>query len=97
MEPWQGVDAEQCGEPVFPHDGVTDTTWSYDEGAGTLTLDGFGSYLGLPKAVNDGELPAVSVPTSITYNIVLEDNNRTMIVSIEAGDGVFWTYKLVKN
>ena len=39
----------------------------------------------------------VSVPTSITYNIVLEDNNRTMIVSIEAGDGVFWTYKLVKN
>ncbi|MDG1389830.1 MAG: glycoside hydrolase family 16 protein [Halioglobus sp.] len=97
LEPWQGVDAEQCGEPVFPHDGVTDTTWSYDEGAGTLTLDGFGSYLGLPKAVNDGELPAVSVPTSITYNIVLEDNNRTMIVSIEAGDGVFWTYKLVKN
>jgi beta-glucanase (GH16 family) len=95
LEPWQGVDAEQCGEPVFPHDGMTESTWSYDEEAGTLVIDGFGSYVGLPKAVNEGELPAVSVPTSITYNVEFEDNN-TLQVSIEAGDGVYWQYKLVK-
>jgi beta-glucanase (GH16 family) len=97
LEPWQGVDAEQCGEPVFPHDGEGDATWSYDEDDGTLTIDGFGAYLGLPKAVNEGELPNVPVPTSVTYDIVLEDGNMTMQVSIEAGPGVFWQYKLVKN
>ena len=96
LETWQGVTEEMCAPPAFPHDGMTDATWSLDEGAGTLVLDGFGAYLGVPKAVNESELPAVSTPTSITYNVVFEGSN-TMIVSIEAGDGVFWTYKLLKN
>ena len=76
---------------------MSDATWSYDEDSGTLTIDGFGAYIGLPKAVNDGELPAVPVPTSVAYEIVLEDGNTVMLVSIEAGPGVFWQYKLVKN
>ncbi len=76
---------------------MSEATWSYDEDAGTLIIDGFGAYLGLPKAVNEGELPAVPVPTSITYSIVFDDNNNTMSVSIEAGDGVWWQYKLVRN
>ena len=75
---------------------MSDATWSYDEGAGTLVIDGFGAYLGLPKAVNEGELPGVATPTSITYSVVFE-NAGTMIVSIEAGPGVFWQYKLVRE
>ncbi|WP_053990478.1 hypothetical protein [Mangrovimonas sp. TPBH4] len=96
LEPWQGMDPEACGTPVAPHDGSNPATFTYNEGDGTLTLNGQGAYLGLPKANNDGELPNVAVPSSITYDITLLDNNNTMIVSIEAGSGVFWTYKLVR-
>jgi len=35
-------------------------------------------------------------PASVTYNVVFIDDN-TINVSIEAGAGVFWQYKLVKN
>lgn len=96
LETWQGVAAEQCGVPVAPHDGSANATFVYDEGAGTLTVNGTGAYIGLPKANNEGELPNVAVPSSITYNVTLMDNNNTMIVSVEAGAGVFWTYKLVR-
>ncbi|WMI69151.1 PKD domain-containing protein [Mangrovimonas sp. YM274] len=96
IEPWQGMDPEACGAPVAPHDGSNPATFTYNEGDSTLTLNGTGAYLGLPKANNDGELPNVAVPSSITYDITLLDNNNTMIVSIEAGSGVFWTYKLVR-
>jgi hypothetical protein len=96
LEAWQGVAADQCGAPVAPHDGTADASWSYDEEAGTLTIDGYGAYLGLPKAVNEGELPGVSVPTSITYNVEFENTN-TMNITIEAGGGVWWQYKLVRD
>ncbi|WP_420601579.1 hypothetical protein [Flagellimonas sp.] len=96
IEGWQGG-SEACGAPVAPHDGTASATFSYDSGAGTLTIDGSGAYIGLPKAVNAGELPNVAVPNSITYNITLSDNDTTMNVVIEAGSGVFWQYKLVKD
>ena len=96
LEGWQGVADDQCGTPVAPHDGSADATWTLDEDAGTLTLDGFGAYFGLPKAVNEGELPGVSVPTSVTYNVEFENTN-TMNVSIEAGPGVWWQYTLVSD
>jgi hypothetical protein len=96
LEPWQGVAAEQCGTPVAPHDGTADATWSYDEDAGTLVIDGFGAYIGLPKGVNEGELPNVAVPTSITYNATFADAGNAT-VTIEAGPGVWWTYELVKT
>ena len=95
IEGWQGG-GDSCGPPVAPHDGSTPATYVYDSGAGTLTVNGTGSYIGLPKAVNAGELPNVAVPSSITYDITLTDNNNTMTVIIEAGGGVFWTYKLVR-
>ena len=97
LEPWQGVASDQCGTPVAPHDGSAMATFIYDEGVGTVTLNGTGAYIGLPKANNDGELPNVAVPASITYNVTLSDNNNTMIVGIEAGSGVFWTYKLIRH
>ncbi len=98
LETWQGVAADGCGTPVAPHDGSNAATWEFDSGAGTVTLDGVGAYLGLPKAWNGGELsdPA-DAPDSIIYNITLSDNNNTMTLVIECGTGVFWTFKLVAD
>ena len=50
------MDADQCGVPVAPHDGSNTATWDYDQSTGQLTLTGLGAYLGLPKAVNTGEM-----------------------------------------
>lgn len=95
IEGWQGG-GDTCGTPVAPHDGSNSATYSYNAGAGTLTLNGVGAYIGLPKANNQGELPNVAVPNSITYNATLVDANN-MDVYIESGAGVFWQFKLVKN
>lgn len=95
IEPWQGG-SDSCGTPVAPHDGSNPATYTYNAGAGTITLNGTGAYIGLPKANNQGELPNVAVPTSITYNVTLVDNNN-MDVYIESGAGVFWQYRLVKE
>lgn len=95
LEKWQGVAADACGAPVAPHNGAS-ATYIYDAGAGTIKIIGAGAYLGLPKANNAGELPVVAVPSSITYNVTLSDNNNTMNVVIEAGTGVFWSYKLIR-
>ena len=82
LEPWQGV-AEGCGAPIAPHDGSAAGAWTYDTDAGTVTIDGLGSYLGITKAVNGAELadPAAA-PDSITYS-VLEIEGDTMKVTID--------------
>ncbi|MBC8756409.1 hypothetical protein H2O64_17165 [Kordia sp. YSTF-M3] len=96
IEPWQGG-GDACGAPVAPHDGSGAATYTYDDTAGTITLNGTGAYLGIPKANNAGELsdPA-NAPSSIVYDVTLVDIN-TMIVNIEAGSGVFWSYKLIRD
>jgi len=94
IEGWQGG-SDACGAPVAPHDGSAGATYSYN--GTTVTINGTGAYLGIPKANNEGELPNVAVPTSITYGITFTDNDNTMIVSIEAGSGTFWTFKLVRE
>ena len=97
IEGWQGG-SDACGVPVAPHDGSNAATWEYDPGVGTVTLSGVGAYLGIPKAWNGGELSSpADAPDSITYNITLSDNNTTMTLVIEAGTGVFWTFKLVAD
>lgn len=96
LEAWQGVTSDECGTPVGPHDGMGSYTYVYDSSTEKITLNGSGAYLGIPKANNDGELPNVAVPSSVIYDVVLSDNNNTMTVMIEAGSGVFWTFKLVK-
>ena len=95
LEAWQGVDSDQCGAPVAPHDGSNAATWEYNAGTGQVTLNGVGAYLGLPKANNAGELPNVDVPESITYDATLSGNTMTLV--IECGTGVFWTFKLVTD
>lgn len=96
LEKWQGIAADACGAPVAPHNGPAGATYLYDAVAKTLTITGAGSYIGIPKANNAGELPNVPVPSSIVYKVTLTDNNSTMNVVIESGSGVFWSYKLVR-
>ena len=97
LEVWQGVEADQCGAPVAPHDGSNPATWEFNAGTGQVTLSGVGAYLGLPKANNEGQLPDVAVPESITYEVTLSNDNQTMTLVIESGAGVFWTFKLVSD
>ena len=96
VEGWQnGGGAEGAGAPVAPHDGSTSSIYVYDDVLGKITVHGKGSYIGLPKAVNAGELPNVEVPENVTYDVTFVDDN-TIKVSVEAGSGVWWNYKLVK-
>lgn len=96
IEPWQGGE-DACGAPVAPYDGAATASFTYDDETGTLVINGEGAYIGLPKANNEGELPNTPVPSSITYDVTLSENNTIMNVIIESGTGVFWQYKLVKN
>ncbi len=95
IEGWQGG-GDACGAPVAPHDGSIPATYSYDGGAGTFTLNGKGSYIGLPKAVNGSELSDPNAaPDAVVYNVTFADPN-TINVSIDVGGGTYWQYKLVK-
>ena len=94
LEGWQGVDGDQCGAPVAPHDNSSDATWSYDNELGTLTLSGVGAYLGLPKVYNGGELGSSTdeVPAQRVYDVSMGENGL-MTVIIGVGGG-YWTYLL---
>lgn len=95
VESWQaGFDG--CGTPVAPHDGSAEATYFYDAAAGTITLNGAGAFIGVPKANNQGELPNVTVPNSIVYFVNIEDEN-TIRIHVEAGAGVFWQFKLIRT
>jgi len=100
VETWQGVATEGCATPVAPHDGSNAATYSYDAGAGTVTLTGVGAHIGLPKVYNGGELNASNADSSIesiTYDIALSGaDSDTMTVSIHQGGG-YWTFKLVAD
>ncbi len=96
LEAWQGVMADACGDPVAPHDGSSLGEWTYDEAAGTITLTGTGSYLGLPKVHNNGELMSPSEAVeSITYPVVFETPDR-MVIDINFGPG-YWHFVLVRT
>jgi len=98
LETWQGAATEGCGTPVAPHDGSGSATYTYDEGAGTVTLDGTGAFLGLAKVVNGSELTAPGdAPSSITYQIEITDDGNRMEIDIQiAGDG-WWSFSFVKQ
>ena len=98
VEAWQGG-TDSCGAPVAPHDGTAAGTWVWDEAAGTLTINGKGAHLGLPKAVNGQELATPSAaPDSITYNILtLTADGMNLTVTVETAPGVWWTFNLAKK
>jgi len=95
IEEWQGSDPPTCGTPVAPHDGTVAATYSYD--AGSVTLNGIGAYLGIPKVFNGGELsdPA-DAPASITYIVEFSENNSVMTLDIDVSNA-WWRFKMVKN
>ncbi|WP_445737382.1 hypothetical protein [Mariniflexile sp.] len=95
IETWQGT--EGCGTPVAPHNGSASASFFYDEVLNKITITGKGAYLGLPKPYNGGELsnPA-NAPDSITYDVVLSDNDNTMTLVLAYGVG-YWTFKLVRE
>nr|WP_319270931.1 PKD domain-containing protein [uncultured Draconibacterium sp.] len=97
IEGWQGG-SDACGTPVAPHDGSNAATYSYDAEAGTITLNGLGAYLGIPKAINGAELsdPA-NAPESVTYTVELSEDETEMLVDIFVGGEAWWRFKLVKN
>ncbi len=96
IEDWQGG-TNSCGAPVYPHDGSIPATFTWNDTESTLTLNGTGSYLGIPKAYNGGELTSPDeAPESITYIIEFQENNTVAIVDISIGGG-WWRYKLIKN
>jgi beta-glucanase (GH16 family) len=95
IETWQGAKYNDCGAPVAPHDGSTPATYNYDKAAGTLTVYGHGAYLGLPKAVNGGEIPfGAPVANSIVYDVTAL-TNTTMILTIDVGFG-WWRFKFAR-
>jgi hypothetical protein len=95
LEAWQGSTPDGCGTPVAPHDGSAMATWSYDDVAGTITINGTGAFLGLAKVYNGGELtsPANAVP-SITYDVAFTGDS-IMTIDINFGVG-YWRYILNK-
>ena len=96
LEEWQGSNPAACGAPVAPHDGSTAGAWLYDDAAGTVTLNGRGSFLALAKVVTGGELadPA-DAPESVTYNVV-ELVGASLTVRISTGGG-WWEFDLIKE
>ena len=96
LETWQSGVADACGVPVAPHDGSTAGAWVYDDTGGTLTLDGRGSFLGLAKAFNGGELadPA-NAPDDVTYQVA-ELVGDSMTVRIDVG-GAWWEFDFIKE
>ncbi|MCH1460020.1 MAG: fasciclin domain-containing protein, partial [Luminiphilus sp.] len=96
VEGWQGG-ADSCAAPVAPHDGSNQATFEYDEEAMTLTLTGQGAYMGIPKPVNGAELASpAAAPEIVIYNAYAQEDG-SLVLSIEAGAGVWWNYKLVKT
>jgi phage baseplate assembly protein gpV len=96
LEPWQGSDPEACGAPVGPHDGSSAGGFSWDEAAGTLTILGKGSHLGLAKVVNGAELADPgSAPDSITYDVLTLDPD-IITVTVDVTNG-WWTFRLAKE
>lgn len=95
IEGWQGG-SDACGTPVAPHNGSITGSWSHNTTNNTVALSGVGSFLGLAKAFNGGELSnPSSAPVGITYTITsLTTNLMTLDIQINGG---WWRFILAKQ
>lgn len=95
VENWQGGAGDACTTPIAPHNGPA-ATYTYNTTANTITINGVGAYLGIPKPYNGGELTTPSgAPASITYNVVsLTSTMLTLEISIGGG---WWRFKFIKQ
>lgn len=85
-----------CGAPVAPHVSATHT---YSFTGPELTVIGSGAFIGVAKAHNDGELPAVAqVGTSITYQVASASSTEMDLRVRVGGAGAgWWTVELIKQ
>lgn len=98
VEGWQGASADGCGAPVAPHDGSALGSWK-DNMDGTITISGKGSYLGLAKVINGGELAAPGdAPESISYEVVVDADTLIADIAIKTGDGTpaYWHFRFLR-
>ena len=98
LETWQGVDEDGCGSPVAPHDGSNVGQWSVS--GTTVTLNGEGNYLGLPKVHNSGEDGNPS-NNRINYTYELSDNDDTLEIRISGFDSgnseATWYFRFIRQ
>ena len=95
VEGWQGG-GDACAAPVAPHDGSASATYVYDADAATITVNGVGAHIGLPKVHNNGELAAsADAVSSITYAIS-EMTASAMTLQVNYSGDAIWQFKLVK-
>ena len=93
-----GYQGEAPGTPVAPHDGSKMGTWSvYND---KIYIFGKGSYLGIPKIVNNAELGPNNVPNAIPdkviYNIIsksLDNNYKYLELGINLFNQFTWRFK----
>lgn len=103
LEPWQGVDGEECGTPLAPHDGTSPGTYTLDEDAMQFTVNGQGNYVGLAKVYNGCEIGAdgcvsdgTAAPESITYDYSLQDDGTMLVSVLVQGTNAYWSFVLEK-
>lgn len=90
---------EECGTPYAPFDGSTPgMTYKWDIGAGTLTVNGLGAHIGLPRVANDVENKGEDI-TSVTYKIETASDNFIALNILSGGPSPWWHFELerVKN
>ena len=96
VEPWQGGSSERCDTPVAPHNGSSPFGYVFDESAMTITLNGTGAHLGIPKVITGGEISSPnSAPQSIVYEII-DSTANSMTLKLDLPQG-YWLFKLVKE
>ena len=98
LENWQaGAPTEGCGAAIAPHDGSSPGTYTVDATAGTVTVVGSGSFIGLAKVNNQNELGNPTDDT-IVYNYVLSADGTTVDFTIQGfGGPAEWIFKMTKN
>ena len=98
VEAWQGASADGCAAPVAPHDGTGTYSFVHDQSTNTVTLIGKGSFIGIPKATNNGELSSNdNVPVTRSYGVELSSDGNTATFAIEFAAGAWWTFQLERK
>ncbi|OEK04810.1 hypothetical protein [Roseivirga misakiensis] len=98
LETWQPGGGNACGAPVAPY---VDGSFNYSFDGATLTVNGQGAFIGLPKVTNTGELGnqlgATDYPASVTYEVfAVSDTDMELRVAFDNG-GINWTFLLRKQ
>ena len=95
LEDWQANPGHSCGTPVYPHNGSNAATYDFNTDSNTITLNGTGAHLGLPKVANSGELTApIRAPSSNSYQVTTLTAND-LVLDVNMGWG-WWRFNLQK-